>query len=230
MDDTAKTIRVWDPAVRLFHWLLVVLLAFSWWSGEQHDMERHRLSGYAIVALLVFRVLWGFAGPPTARFRSFVRGPRTVGAYARTLGTRETHSVDGHNVLGGWSVIAMLVTIAVLVGAGLFASDVDGIESGPLATFVSFEQSETAADVHKTVFNGVLALVAVHVVAIAFYLLWKRQNLVLPMLTGKRAARESEDRAEFIWSPSRALVCIAIAAAVAWAISTGFKFGGAPAY
>ncbi|HUD27671.1 MAG TPA: cytochrome b/b6 domain-containing protein [Novosphingobium sp.] len=218
------TTRIWDPTIRLFHWLLVALIAFSWWSGEQHDMERHRLSGYAILALLVFRVFWGFAGPRTARFSSFVRGPGAVLAYVKGLGSRKGHAADGHNPLGGWSVIAMLAAVALMVGAGLFASDVDGLESGPLATYVSFEQSETATDVHSAVFNVILALVALHVVAVLFYLVWKRQNLVRAMITGRRAAEAGESPADLRWSPVLALVGVALAGAVAWAVSKGFQF------
>jgi cytochrome b len=221
---TPGTTRIWDPTVRLFHWLLVVLIAFSWWSGEQHDMERHRLSGYAILALLVFRVFWGFAGPRTARFTSFVRGPGAVIAYAKGLGSRKGHAADGHNPLGGWSVVAMLAVIALMVVAGLFAVDVDGFESGPLADYVSFDQGRSAAELHETVFNAILALVALHVVAVAFYLVWKRQNLVRPMLTGSRKAEAGESAADLRWSPLLALVGIVLAVAVAWAVSTGFRF------
>lgn len=228
MSDAASTTpastRIWDPTVRLFHWLLVVLIAFSWWSGEQHDMERHRLSGYAILALLVFRVFWGFAGPRTARFSSFVRGPAAVLAYMKGLGSRTGHAADGHNPLGGWSVVAMIAVIGFMVVAGLFSVDVDGFESGPLADYVSFDQGRTAAGLHETVFNAILALVALHALAVAFYLVWKRQNLVHPMITGRRKARPGEDAAELRWSPVLALVGIALAVAIAWAVSTGFHF------
>lgn len=220
----ASTTRIWDPTVRLFHWLLVALIAFSWWSGEQHDMERHRLSGYAILALLVFRVFWGFAGPRTARFATFVRGPGAVLAYMKGLGRRTGHAADGHNPLGGWSVVAMLAVIGLMVVAGLFAVDVDGFESGPLADYVSFDQGRTAAELHETVFNGVLALVALHVAAVVFYLVWKRQNLVRPMITGSRKSVDGETPGELRWSAVLAVVGIVIAVAVAWAVSTGFRF------
>lgn len=220
----ASTTRIWDPTVRLFHWLLVALIAFSWWSGEQHDMERHRLSGYAILTLLVFRVFWGFAGPRTARFTTFVRGPGAVLAYMKGLGRRTGQAADGHNPLGGWSVVAMLAVIGLMVVAGLFAVDVDGFESGPLADYVSFDQGRTAAELHETVFNGILALVALHVAAVAFYLVWKRQNLIRPMITGSRKSVDGETPAELRWSPVLAVVGIVIAVAVAWAVSTGFRF------
>lgn len=218
------TTRIWDPFVRLFHWAIVLLLAFSWWSGEQHDMERHRLSGYAVLALVVFRIIWGFVGPRTARFGSFVRGPSAVMAYVRTLGSRAGHASDGHNPLGGWSVVALLLALAAMVTAGLFAVDVDGLESGPLADYVSFDQGRVAAEVHEIVFNVILALVVLHVAAVLFYLVWKRQNLVRPMLTGTRALTEGEASSEMRWSVVGALVALAIGVAVAWAVSTGFRF------
>lgn len=221
---------VWDPAIRLFHWLLVALLAFSWWSGEQHDLERHRLSGYGILALLVFRVYWGFFGPRTARFGSFVRGPGAVLAYVKHLGDRRHRHGEGHNPLGGWSVIAMLLTLGAMVTAGLFSSDIDMLYDGPLATYLTFDQSTAAADLHSAIFNAVLALVGLHVVAVLFYLVWKRQDLIRPMLTGRRTTPPTGEPAVARWSPVRAIVGIVIAVAFAWAVSTGFQFGAAPSY
>ncbi|MEJ2459513.1 MAG: cytochrome b/b6 domain-containing protein, partial [Novosphingobium sp.] len=113
MSETPATARIWDPAIRLFHWLLVGFVGFSWWTGEQHDMEWHRLSGYAILALLVFRLFWGFAGPHTARFGQFVKGPGAVLAYAKTLGSKQAHAADGHNPLGGWSTLALIGVLLV---------------------------------------------------------------------------------------------------------------------
>ncbi|MCT2398961.1 cytochrome b/b6 domain-containing protein [Novosphingobium mangrovi (ex Huang et al. 2023)] len=220
----AGSTRVWDLPVRLFHWLLVPLIAFSWWSGEEHYMDWHRLSGYAILALLVFRIWWGFAGSRTARFGQFVRSPGTVLAYAKTLGSRSAHAADGHNPLGGWSVIAMLAVLVTMVVAGLFAVDVDGFESGPLADYVTFDQGRAAAEFHETVFNAIVALVALHVAAIVFYLGFKRLNLVRPMITGRRARAAGEAAADVRWSPLLALVGLVLAGAIAWAVSTGFRF------
>ncbi|SFF86099.1 Cytochrome b [Novosphingobium sp. CF614] len=224
---TGGSTRIWDLPLRLFHWLLVALVAFSWWSGENHEMDWHRLSGYCVLALLVFRVWWGFVGSRTARFAQFVRAPGTVLAYARTLGTRPGHAADGHNPLGGWSVVAMLAALAVMVAAGLFAVDVDGLESGPLADYISFDQGRAAAEVHEAVFNLMLLLILLHVAAIVFYLGFKRLNLVRPMITGRRARSEGDSEhgaaADVRWSPMLALAGIVIAGAVAWAVSTGFR-------
>lgn len=221
---TTGSTQIWDLPLRLFHWLLVALIAFSWWSGENHEMDWHRRSGYCILALLLFRLWWGFTGSRTARFGQFVRGPGAVLAYAKTLGTRSRHAADGHNPLGGWSVVAMLVALAAMVIAGLFSVDVDGIESGPLADYISFDLGRTAAEVHETVFNVILALVALHVIAVIFYLSFKRHNLVGPMITGRKATSESEAVEEARWSPVLALAGIVIAGAVAWAASKGFRF------
>lgn len=211
------TARVWDLPVRLFHWALVLLIAFSWWSGENHDMERHRLSGYAILALLLFRVFWGFAGSRTARFAQFVRSPRVVRAYVGG----QFQGGDGHNPLGGWSVVAMLALLLAQVVAGLFAVDVDGFESGPLADWISFDGGRLASEIHEALFKLTLAIIALHIAAIGFYLLVKRQNLVLPMITGKKVSVVSMAVEDSRWSPLLALVGVGIAGAIAWAVSTG---------
>jgi cytochrome b len=217
-------VRVWDLPVRLFHWLIVGLFGFSWWSGENHEMEWHRWSGYAALALLVFRIYWGFAGERTARFAAFLRGPGAVLAYARSLAQRPYVAAQGHNPLGGWSVMLMLSALTVQVTAGLFSVDVDGLESGPLADYVSFETGRSAAKLHHLVFNIALAVVAVHIAAIAFYRLWLRTDLITPMITGKRESASPDAVAVGTGLSRRALLGVIVAAALAYAVSTGFRF------
>lgn len=217
-------VRIWDLYIRLFHWLLVGLLGFSWWSGEQHEMEWHRLSGYAILALLIFRLYWGLFGGDTARFSQFVRGPRVAIAYLRTLGQRPYRPTTGHNPVGGWSVLLMLAALTTMVIAGLFAVDVDGLESGPLADYVSFDLGRMASDIHGIVFNLLLALVALHVAAILFYLLGLRHNLIGPMIHGRRAIPADTAKALRPASHWKGLVGILIAAACTYAVATGFRF------
>ena len=223
---SARSVKVWDAPVRLFHWLLVPAIGFSWWSGEEHNMEWHRISGYFVLGLVVFRIYWGLAGSRTARFAQFVRGPGAVAKYAATLGSSDHgESGDGHNPLGGWSVVAMLLALAVMVTAGLFAVDVDGFESGPLALFVSFEQGRVAAEWHETIFNVILVLVAVHIAAVLFYLVWKRQNLVGPMIHGKRnAVTFAQVPASVSYPLWRLVIGIVIAALFVWAVATAFNF------
>ena len=183
----SERLQIWDLPVRLFHWALVLLLAMAWWTAENGVLDWHRRAGYAILTLVLFRVLWGFFGSSTARFSHFLRGPITVGGYVRhSLFGRSPATQAGHNPLGGWSVMAMLGLIAVQVILGFFAVDVDGIESGPYSYLVDFETGRAAAEWHELVFNLLLALIALHVLAILYYALGKRDNLVGPMIRGGR--------------------------------------------
>jgi cytochrome b len=183
----AKPQKVWDAPTRLFHWLIVGLVAASWWTAEEHIFDWHKASGLAIVGLLVFRIYWGFAGPETARFGHFIKGPRTVFSYAGSL-FGSTHKLAfGHNPLGGLSVAAMLVALIAQVTLGLFAVDTDtGLDSGPLSRFVSYEFADMAGDLHEDAFNILLILIGLHIAAILFYLVVKRANLIGPMITGRR--------------------------------------------
>ncbi len=180
--------KVWDAPVRLVHWMLVFLVAFSWWTAEEGEMQWHYWSGLTIVGLLVFRVYWGFAGPETARFSRFVKGPGAILSYTAKLLKPDYRATFGHNPLGALSVIAILLALIAQVGFGLFASDTDGLESGPLSPYVSYEVSQDAGDLHEEAFNILLILIGLHIAAIVFYLVAKRINLIGPMITGSRMA------------------------------------------
>ena len=171
---------VWDLPVRLVHWTLAGLIAFSWWSVHNHHTDWHIWSGCAVLTLLIFRLLWGFVGSSTARFSSFVRGPWTVAAYLRGR-----WSAVGHTPLAALSVLALLVALAVQVGLGLVSEDEDGIYTGPLYRLVSIDTSDKARDLHELWFNVVLGLIVLHVAAIAFYRLFRGQRLTMPMITGR---------------------------------------------
>jgi cytochrome b len=173
--------RIWDAPTRLFHWLLVVLIPAAWWTAENEWLDWHYRIGLTIVTLLAFRLVWGLIGSSTARFGSFVRGPSAIRAY---LTGRGPGSV-GHNPLGALSVLAMIGLLVVHVAFGLVSTDQDGLNPAPLAHLVSYEVSEEAQDLHETSFNLLLVLIGVHVAAILHYTLFKRRNLVGPMLTGR---------------------------------------------
>src|SRR5581483_1067820 len=178
---------VWDLPVRLFHWILVLLIATSWISAQVggNAMKLHEWSGIAILTMLLFRVLWGFVGSTHARFSSFLRSPRAAYRYARSLVRGEEAFFPGHNPLGAWMVVALLVSLFVQAGTGLFAND-DIMIEGPLALLVSKDTSDLLTKVHHINFSVLLALVSIHVVAVVLYLWIKRENLIRPMLSGRK--------------------------------------------
>ncbi|MBW8815643.1 MAG: cytochrome b/b6 domain-containing protein [Caulobacterales bacterium] len=213
-------VRLWDAPIRLVHWLLVGLIAFAWWSRKDH-LDWHRWAGYAVLGLVIFRVYWGFAGAGAARFASFVKGPRATLAYLATVPRRTPSGTPGHNPLGALSILAILVALALQTVTGLFAVDVDGIESGPLSDRVSFETGRRLAELHEQAFTALEALIALHVAAVLFYLVWKRTDLVGPMITGRRTfARDPGYPATPRW---RLALGVALAAAAAWFVSKGLK-------
>ena len=214
-----RPILVWDLPTRLTHWLFVVCIAISWWTAEQRLMDWHRYSGYLLLGLLIFRIYWGLAGSSTARFTRFLSGPRAVFDYLRMPRERRAHVV-GHTPLGSWSVIAMLLAMTVQVTLGLFATDIDGLESGPLSHIVSFDVGRALAEAHELSFDVLIALAAAHIVAILFYLLYDRNDLTSPMLSGrKRIAGEIAGmQGVAVW---RLWAGAAIAALVVWVIIKG---------
>ncbi len=174
-------VRVWDIPTRLVHWVLVLLFCVSWWSARHQELELHRYSGYALLGTVLFRVYWGLVGSDTARFAKFIKGPRVVWQYLR--GTFKPTQA-GHNPLGALSVAALLTLLLSQVVLGLFSVDVDGLQSGPLSRLVSFETGRACANVHHWVFNGLLALIGLHLAAIVFYRVVKRSDLIGPMISG----------------------------------------------
>jgi cytochrome b len=202
----------WDLPLRIFHWLLV-LLVFSQLvtvSLGGNAMQFHAFGGYAILALVLFRILWGFLGGTHARFSDFVRGPGPVIRYAKSI-LRDPHpSHRGHNPLGGWSVLAMLGSLLVQGATGLFAND-DVMMEGPLAKHVSNRASEIATAIHDVNAAVLLSLVAVHIAAVLFYLLAKKENLIAPMITGRNQSARSDDSARYgkLWLAALLLGCSA---------------------
>jgi cytochrome b len=145
-----RRVRVWDRPTRLVHWSLLLLVALSWWTAANDHLTWHVLSGLFILGLTLFRLIWGVLGSETARFASFLRGPRTVLAYAATLFDRVRPSAIrvGHNPLGGWSAMLLLLLLLIQACFGLFSVDIDGFDAGPLAALISFENARWAAHWH----------------------------------------------------------------------------------
>lgn len=185
---------VWDLPTRLFHWSLVLLILIAWRTAEVRDLSDHILAGSGIIGLLVFRLWWGLFGGSTARFASFVRGPKTVLAYARSL--KHSALEPGHNPLGGWSVGALLICLIVLTGFGLIADDVDELNPGPFSDKVDYDTSRLASHLHAWTFDVLEILVVAHLAAMIFYAVFKRQNLVGAMVTGRQAKLRGHDDIE----------------------------------
>jgi len=183
----AGSVRVWDAPVRLFHWVLVGLIFTSWLTSEigGNAMTYHMWSGYCILALVSFRILWGFAGSQHARFCDFVRGPGSVLSYARDLFRPNATYYKGHNPMGGWSVVLLLLSVALQATTGLFAND-EIFTEGPLASKVSGEASALATTIHRYNPYVLFGLVGLHVAAAFFYLFVKKENLIGAMFTGRK--------------------------------------------
>ncbi len=184
--DTGKNlIKVWDLPTRIFHWLLVALVVVSFTTVKigGNAMPYHQKSGYIILALLFFRIAWGFFGSRSSRFVSFVCSPATVLRYAAGLLRPGASRYLGHNPLGAWSIIAMLLVLLVQSGTGLFAND-DIFTEGPLARLISKATSDWLTRIHRLNADVIVILVIIHVTAVIFYLLVKRDNLIRPMITG----------------------------------------------
>jgi cytochrome b len=211
---TGGEVRIWDLPTRLFHWAIVLLVPALWATHQLDAMDLHILLGEIMLGLILFRLIWGVIGGSTARFANFVRGPKAAALYVRG----RAGDMIGHNPLGGWSVLTMLLLLAVQVGLGLFASDEDNLYSGPLSRHVTEDTSHILRDRHEAVFYILLGFIALHVGAILYYLLVRRDNLVGPMVTGRRPARA--DGAAMSPAPLwRFLVAAAIAAGSTWIVS-----------
>lgn len=208
-------LRVWDLPTRVFHWVLVALLAAAWYTAEEGPIEWHARIGQALLALIIYRVVWGIVGSETARFRHFVKGPKAVLGYGKGLFSRRTSPAVGHNPLGGLMVLVLLGLVATQATLGLFAND-DIYFDGPLRHLVSKDMSDTLTGLHGQVFDLILVATAIHLAAALFYLAVKRENLIRPMITGRKRLPEPHPRLRF--APAwLALPVLAVAAALVWA-------------
>lgn len=207
--DGGDAALVWDLPVRLIHWSLLVAVLGSWLTRELEGdwFVWHTRFGYAVLVLVVTRILWGFLGTRHARFASFVRGPGAVIEYLRG----ESRGTVGHNPLGALMVLAMLAMLLAQAVTGLFAND-QVFETGPLFGFVTIETSDRVTSIHKQLFDWIVAAVAVHVAAALFYLWVRRDNLIKPMVTGYKPG-ELVPQAERI-KGSKLWLAILIAASI----------------
>ena len=208
---------VWDLPLRMFHWLLALALIGSWITAEAgfEWTPWHFRLGYLALGLILFRCLWGFLGTRHARFGSFLSSPRTVIRYLQDLPGRQASPHVGHNPLGGWSTVLMLLLVAVQATTGLFLSD-DIFYAGPYNPLVSNATAGLLAQIHHVNFTLLQVAVALHLSAIAFYAIRKQQNLVGPMISGHKTLSEKQQGAAIGGSrlPLAAMLALAVAIAV----------------
>jgi cytochrome b len=213
---------VWDLPLRMFHWLLVLSMIGSYTTAKLGFdwMQWHFYLGYFTIGLVVFRLLWGCFGPRHARFTSFIHKPSAVFLYLQGMFSRASTRTIGHNPVGGLMVLLMLVLVGIQAATGLFTTD-DVVWSGPYYPSVSASSASTLSTIHNLNFNIILGAVGLHVAAILFYGLYKRQNLVVPMLHGHLPAtlvpeREAISNSQLL----KALVISLVAAAfVYWLVA-----------
>ena len=215
MEAGETQVKVWDAPVRLFHWLLVLLFAFMFFSGKSGSewIEWHMRAGYAILALVLFRIVWGFVGSTHARFSSFLAGPAACIECLKHLLARKPSPYPGHNPLGGWMVLVLLLALLVQTGTGLFAND-DLLSEGPLVALISKATSDQLTVIHVWNFNLLLALAGVHLIAVLYHAGFMKENLIGAMFTGVKrlpAGAAGGVVARFA-SPWLALVLLAVAA------------------
>ena len=212
-----KKVLVWDVGTRLFHWLLVASILFSWVSAELGGnwMIWHMKSGYFIAGLLIFRIIWGFIGSGPSRFRSFIKGPKAVINY---LSGKDKTRYLTHNPAGALSVLALISITLLMVITGLFGNDDIFIE-GPLAYLISYENQLFSTELHHILFKFLMLVIVTHILAIIWYQRVKGEELIKPMLDGYK---ESEEGAPKLTSGAPLYIALATAAAVVvWLLVTG---------
>lgn len=215
-------VQAWDLPTRAFHWTLLALIVWAWVSVTFAErlgdptLVYHRANGLAILILIVWRVIWGFAGSSTSRFTGFVRGPATVASYAGALLRSHAARYLGHNPLGALMVLALLATVAAIGALGLFAVDDNDLVGGPLYRLVGESHNIRLTRLHDQLFHRLLLpLVALHVIVNTLYTLVRKDPLIQAMVTGRKPALAYADAPSAVVAPlARALLCLVIAAVV----------------
>lgn len=209
---------VWDLPVRLAHWTLAACVAGAWathYAGTEW-FDWHRRCGYAVLVIAVFRVCWGFVGTQHAKFSSFVRGPGRIAAYLRG---RAGDRLAGHNPLGALSVLAMLTALCTQGLTGLFAND-EIASAGPLLGWISQETSNRLTSLHRANATVLLVLACLHVAAVLYHVVARRQPLVRAMITGRYEAGPAPGESG---QGSRTPLAVAILAALAAALALAIR-------
>lgn len=184
---------VWDIPVRLFHWLLVICLLGQWLTADVLDdaMDIHFYIGYFTLGLVIFRLMWGFVGTKYAKFNSFVSGPKSMLTYLRSVKSKQHNVSVGHNSVGGLLLPAVIVLVGLQAISGLFTSD-DIVYSGPYYDSANADLQEYMQWLHHNIFDILLAIIGLHLIAIGWYLFFLKHNLIRPMFDGKKTVSPKE--------------------------------------
>jgi cytochrome b len=187
---------LWDLPTRIFHWSIVCLLPLAWWSAESQNYDLHRYVGCSVIVLVLTRIIWGFAGSLHSRFSDFVVGPKKLLEYLQK-GASPSDSA-GHNPLGGWSVLVLLSLLLLQAVSGLFNSD-DILYSGPLYYSAPDAVRSAMGEIHDWAFNLLLGFVALHVLAVLYHQLGKKQPLIRAMVFGQAAHKAGRSKPVAWW-------------------------------
>ncbi|AZG74249.1 cytochrome b/b6 domain-containing protein [Shewanella livingstonensis] len=203
-------IKVWDFPTRLFHWTMVCLLSGLWWTADIGEMQWHMVLAYLLMTLIAFRLIWGFFGSETSKFSGFFVSPKKVIAYAKS---HPKPLSLGHNPLGGYMVIVLLSILVLQLTTGLFTTD-DIFTEGPLMHLVSSETAGWLTWLHKTNFNIILAMTAVHIIAVVVHVV-KGDNILKAMFSGYKQVNQ-QLRSPILRSSWLALVIVSVIFAFVW--------------
>ena len=212
-----KKYLIWDLPLRIFHWSFAATILGSWYTAEQGDdlIDIHMQLGFVALALIVFRILWGVVGPKHARFAQFIPSPKRLINYVRNPNSK----TPGHNPMGALMVVLMIVLISLQAVSGLFIND-DVYSSGPYYGSISNDLEKIMLFIHHNVFDFMIAAIVLHIAAITFYWRVKKDNLVVPMITGKKTAEQvnASDAIPHSKILLGCIIAIACAAFVYWLV------------
>ncbi|MCK9489631.1 MAG: cytochrome b/b6 domain-containing protein [Xanthomonadales bacterium] len=219
MNQSLHPYKVWDLPTRLCHWALVLLLMAQWASGQFGllPISSHLWLGYALLVVIVFRILWGFVGSDSARFSHFLRGPAAVRAYLGRLGSDQPTRWPGHNPVGGWSTVLLLALALVQAVTGLFAERW-GVLAGPLVETVSRGTVRSLTDLHGLLHWLLMVVVLAHIAAAVWYRWHKGEDRIGPIFGRGRIDLPDAPVLRFAGT-LRALVVLALSLALVAAIA-----------
>jgi len=206
-------VLVWDLPLRVFHWLLAVLVAAAYFTWRFNWMAWHAWCGQAVLALVLFRLVWGVVGSDTARFSRFLAAPSAAIRHLARVFRREPDTQCGHNPAGGWMVLLLLLLLLGQSVSGVIVNN-DVANDGPLTAWMPASVANLLTDMHGYLWDALLAAIVLHLLAIGLYAALKGQNLVLPMVTGVKSLPASQPQPRIAGIAAAFLVfCLSVGAA-----------------